>query len=63
MLAVALSLVFVTPAFPPDIRLISILLLSLPFRAAYAIGDATHNTLLGLGRWPGMVRAVSVRCV
>ncbi|APP79694.1 MFS transporter [Xanthomonas hortorum pv. vitians] len=50
--AVALSLVFVTPAFPPDIRLISVLLLSLPFRAAYAIGDVAQNTLLGMGHWP-----------
>ena len=50
--AVALSLVFVTPLLPPDARLISVLLLSQPFRAAYAVGDVAQNTLLGLGRWP-----------
>lgn len=32
--------------------MISVLLLSLPFRAAYAIGDVAQNTLLGMGYWP-----------
>ncbi|MBB3780370.1 Na+/melibiose symporter-like transporter [Xanthomonas campestris] len=50
--ALALALVFVTPALPAGARLISVLLLSLPFRAAYAIGDVAQNTLLGLGHWP-----------
>ncbi|AZR27716.1 MFS transporter [Xanthomonas vasicola pv. arecae] len=50
--AVTLSLVFVTPLLPPAARLISVLLLSLPFRAAYAVGDVAQNTLLGLARWP-----------
>ncbi|MCC4614912.1 MFS transporter [Xanthomonas campestris pv. asclepiadis] len=50
--AVALALVFVTPALPAGVRLISVLLLSLPFHAAYAVGDIAQNTLLGLGHWP-----------
>ncbi|MBB6259393.1 hypothetical protein [Xanthomonas arboricola] len=50
--AIALALLFVTPSLPADVRLISVLLLSLPFRAAYAVGDVAQNTLLGLGHWP-----------
>lgn len=36
---------------PADVRLISVSLLSLPFRAAYSVGDVAQNTLLGLGHW------------
>lgn len=50
--AIALALLFVTPSLPADVHLISVLLLSLPFRAAYAVGDVAQNTLLGLGHWP-----------
>ncbi len=50
--AIALALLFVTPSLPADVHLISVLLLSLPFRAAYAVGDVAQNTLLGFGHWP-----------
>ncbi len=36
---------------PADVNLISVSLLSLPFRAAHAVGDVAQNTLLGLGHW------------
>ncbi|MFC0155185.1 MFS transporter [Xanthomonas dyei] len=50
--AVTMSLLFVVPLLPPPARLPCVLLLSLPFRAAYAIGDVAQNTLLGLCHWP-----------
>lgn len=50
--AAAMSLLFLVPLLPPPARLPCVLLLSLPFRAAYAIGDVAQNTLLGLCRWP-----------
>ncbi len=48
---------------PADVRLISVSLLSLPFRAAHAVGDVAQNTLLGLATGPDVARAASVRCV
>lgn len=50
--AVTMSLLFLVPVLPPPARLPCVLLLSLPFRAAYAMGDVAQNTLLGLCRWP-----------
>ncbi|RBC45704.1 MFS transporter, partial [Xanthomonas oryzae pv. oryzae] len=50
--AIALSLLFLTPLLPPAMRLVCVLLVSLPFRIAYAVGDVAQNTLIGLARWP-----------
>ncbi|MCC4602869.1 MFS transporter [Xanthomonas campestris pv. badrii] len=50
--AVAMALLFLVPLLPAAVRLACVLLVSLPFRAAYAVGDVAQNTLLGLGRWP-----------
>ncbi|AEQ95282.1 MFS transporter [Xanthomonas oryzae] len=50
--AIVLSLLFLTPLLPPAMRLVCVLLLSLPFRIAYAVGDVAQNTLIGLARWP-----------
>ncbi|MCC8619488.1 hypothetical protein [Xanthomonas vesicatoria] len=52
MAAVTMSLLFLVPLLPPPVRLPCVLLLSLPFRAAYAISDVAQNTLLGLSCWP-----------
>ena len=50
--ALSLLLLFLVPLLPASTRLGCVLLLSLPFRAAYAVGDVAQNALLGLGRWP-----------
>ncbi|MCC8538169.1 MFS transporter [Xanthomonas axonopodis pv. poinsettiicola] len=50
--AVAMALLFLVPWLPAPTRLACVLLFSLLFRAAYAMGDVAQNTLLGLGRWP-----------